>query len=147
MLIGACHRAAPVATPVAVPAQIESVAAPAAEVPVSPCTIVDVVGEGRDRDSIDETLASHDDELRECHAQLYARRPAAAGVARIQFVIDPSGLAGAALMQTSSVGDATFGHCLAEALTRIAFADIETGSAMSQTVVTCDFAVLPDHDP
>ncbi len=148
-LLVACRRVSSTLSPDAAPAATHPAAAAdaaAAPAATSPCTIVELAGDGRDRERIDETLASQGDGLRECYAQLYARRPAAAGVARIQFAIDPSGLAGAALMQTSSVGDVTFSYCLAEALTTIAFADIETGHAMSQTVVTCDFAVPAARD-
>lgn len=149
MLLVACRRVSSAVPPDAAPAAMQPAAAAdaaAAPAPTSPCTIVELAGDGRDRQRIDETLASQGDVLRECYAQLHARRPAAAGVARIQFAIDPNGLAGAALMQTSSVGDVTFSYCLAEALTTIAFADIRTGHAMSQTVVTCEFAVPADHD-
>lgn len=143
-LSSACHHPASVVTPVAAPVRVEP-AVPAAKAPESLCTIVELEGEGRDRESVRGTFVAQAEPLRRCYAQLQGRSPAAAGVARIQLVIDPSGLAGAALMQESTVGDVTFSYCLAEAMTTISFADIGDGHAMEQTVVTCDFAVPLDQ--
>ncbi len=133
MLLVACRRVSSAVPPDAAPAAMQPAAAAdaaAAPAPTSPCTIVELAGDGRDRQRIDETLASQGDVLRECYAQLHARRPAAAGVARIQFAIDPNGLAGAALMQTSSVGDVTF--------TAIAYDQVGNSA-------TAELDVLPEH--
>lgn len=144
-LVGACHHPASVSTPIPAPPRVAPAVPPAARPPDSLCTIVELEGEGRDRDSVRGVFVAQADPLRRCYAQLQGRSPAAAGVARIQLMIDPSGLAGVAVVQESTVGDVTFSYCLAEAVTTISFANIYDGHAMEQTVVTCDFAVPLDQ--